>query len=86
MPETPLRPIQPPKPSNINTGPQQGAPPSGDLIDFGDELMTPRVQASNPNVKPIGENTASLMELQSPLLKRQDTETKSVDEFVDAEP
>ena len=80
MPPTPQVSISQGKhsPSNLDT--QQV--PGGDLIDFGDEVLTPKTATTTH--APSSENAASLAELQSPIVRRDTGD--SVDEFVDAEP
>ena len=49
--------------------------------------MTPKGPPSKTYTQPVGGGDgASLIDLQSPPIQRQDTGTNSVDEFVDAEP
>ena len=81
MPPTPQVSITQSKPSSVNT---QAA--GADLIDFGDEVTTPKAHATEgnaPSISTVSSNEASLMDLQSPIVRR-DTGGSS-DEFVDAE-
>ena len=83
MPSTPARPIAQGNGASSNIRPQQA---NNDLIDFGDELKTPKaVPSHHPQQSQQPEQFASLNELQEPKLRRQDTDTQSVDEFVDAQ-
>ena len=75
-------------PPNINTqNHQQPQPATENLIDFGDDIMTPKAAMSQKSTQAASQNSneASLIDLQ-PSITRQDTSTSSVDEFVDAEP
>lgn len=99
--QMPAAPTQQARPPDVNTQQAQQPPqqlqhqqqqqPGGtNLIDFGDNVMTPKASTSQggaPQTLSMAQNSnsADLMDLQQPQIVRRDTDTKSVDEFVDAE-
>ncbi|MCJ1413418.1 hypothetical protein MMC19_007523 [Ptychographa xylographoides] len=81
----PSRPVQPTQPDTISSQQPPAPKKQDDLIDFGDEPLRP----PPPNTH-FTEDTFSQVGLQDPLqtghpIKRKDTNSEEVDEFVDAD-